>query len=60
MFRHGLDFHFEISGYSSRDKRLFEISQFEIARVNCIYISTNKVGPDEPCGKRSLSKLLGA
>ena len=32
MFRQGQDFHF--------DKRLFEISEFEITRVNCIYLNT--------------------
>ena len=32
MFRQGQDFHFEVSGYS-----LFEISEFQITRVSCIY-----------------------
>ena len=34
-----LDFHVQTgTRFSPRDKRLFEVSEFEIARVNCIYI----------------------
>ena len=32
MFRQGTDF-------SLRDKQLFEISEFEIARVNCMFLT---------------------
>ena len=37
-----LDFHVKTRNiFSLRDKRLFEISEFEITRVDCIFLATN-------------------
>ena len=48
MFRQGPDF-------SLRDKRLFELNEFEIARVNCIYFSQKICFVDITCRNENLT-----